>query len=70
MNFEKLRLREAICENPTWRDAYKDLIAFDTNLSSDYDGFAEACERVGLAALSEAEYDRLWREIEDNDLLD
>lgn len=65
--YEKLRLRDAICGDAKGRAAYLELIAFDPNLSSDYSGFVEACERVGLAALPEEKYSRLWREFEESD---
>jgi hypothetical protein len=66
-DYEKLRLRDAICGDAKGRAAYLALIEFDPNLSSDYSGFVEACQRVGLAALTEEKYSRLWREYEEND---
>jgi hypothetical protein len=45
-------------------DAYRELIKFDEELSADYGGFMEACQRVGLSVISERAYNKIWREIE------
>lgn len=68
--FERQCLRAAICGDLTGDAAYRALIEFDSTLSADYSGFMEACHRVDLRVIPECAYERLWREIEADDLLD
>jgi hypothetical protein len=68
--WEKQGLRAAICGDLIGDEAYKALIEFDRDLSSDYGGFMEACQRVGLRVIPERAYERFWREIEADEFFD
>ena len=60
-------LRGAIVGGATGDAAYTELIKFDEELCSEFDGFKMACTQVGLPVPTLREFERFWKTIEQDD---
>jgi hypothetical protein len=57
-NTDELRL--ATIGTAEGEAAYRSLIEFDPEMCSDYEGFKEACSRIGLPCLSVRDWGRVF----------
>lgn len=64
MQMRKQDVRLATIGDLEGDDAYIELIRFDEELSSDYNGFQMACDQVGLPYPTLRQYESYWQQIE------